>query len=77
MTTTRQTITTVHVMDVYAPFEQDRVYLNIPPRSSAGAFEQTANKSTLRGMSESQPIVEFNIPKIRTTNFTVRSKLSG
>jgi len=64
-------------MDVYSPFEHDRVYLNVPPRSSAGAFEETANKSTWSGMSESQPIVEFNISKIRTQNFTARSNSSG
>ena len=64
-------------MDIYAPTEHDSVYLNVPPRISAGAFEKTANKSTWSGMSESQPIVEFNISKIRTENFTVKSNSSG
>jgi len=73
----RQTTTSVHVTDVYSPIEHDRVYLTIPPRSSAGAFEQIANRSTWKGMTESQPIVELNISKIRTQNFTVRSISSG
>jgi len=73
----RQTTTSSHVMDVYAPNKHDRVYFSIPPRSSAGAFEQIANKSTWSGMSESQPIVEFSTSKIRTQNFIFRSNSSG
>jgi hypothetical protein len=57
--------TSVHVMDVHVPLEHDRVYLTVPPRSSAGAFGQIANTSTWSGMYESQPIVEFNISKIK------------
>jgi hypothetical protein len=61
----RQTTTSMHVMDVHAPLEHDRVYLNVLPRSSAGAFGQTANICTLSGMYVSQTIVEFNISKIK------------
>lgn len=60
-----QTTTSVHVMDVHAPLEHDRVYLSVPPRSPAGAFGQIANISTWSGMYVSQPIVEFNISKIK------------
>ena len=72
-----QKTTSVHETDVYSPIEHDRVYLIVPPSNSAGAFEQIANKSTWSGMSESQTIVELNISKIRTQNFTVRSNSSG